>query len=186
MRNKFNVFGAADRILKDRRGFTFIEVLTVTVMIVVMSAIFLVYGRTGESQLVLYKEQSRLLSMIYRVKSLSVETYTDPTIPCGYGMRLEPPNRYRLFRDLSANCATANHVYDAGDSLLRGEELYTLDPRITFSVVPAVTDIVFTPPDPRAFITTGSGTTTATTITLSAGAGNTLTVLVTEVGQINI
>src|SRR3989344_5203230 len=183
MRNKFNVFGAVGRILKDRRGFTFIELLTVTVMIVVLSAIFLVYGRVGESQLVLFKEQSRLISMIYRVKSLSVETYADPTIPCGYGILLAPPSQYRLFKDQAVNCSTANHSYDVGDALLFGEELYTLDPRITFSVSPSVTDIVFTPPDPRAYINTGSGTTTQVTITLTAGGTNTLNISVADVGQ---
>jgi prepilin-type N-terminal cleavage/methylation domain-containing protein len=173
-------------------GFTLIELITTIAITALLSGLFIAYSSGGRERLTLYREQARLLSVIYRAKSLSIETYAEPNVPCAFGVNLDIlNNRYRLFRDIDPACPTANryYVYDGMDEVLLDED-YSLPTGFTLSVrdsggVP-VSNLTFVPPDPNVYLSNATGVSTSSqaTIDLKSPNGSTLSLRVNEFGQI--
>ena len=76
------------------KGFTTIEMLVVIGVMALMSSVLMVYGRTGERQINLFKEQARIISALSRAKYLSVSTFGKTDVPCGYGVHFEAPRTF--------------------------------------------------------------------------------------------
>lgn len=158
-------------------GFTVVEILITTGLITILSSILILYTRTGENQLILFREQSKIVSVIFKAKTLSVQTYSDPTPPCGYGVNFQPPRTVLLFKDVATPCAASDRRYSGSGELL---ETFTIDSRVSFTST--LTDVVFIPPDPTTFLTPAQA---QATITLTAiGSGNTLPVKINDAGQV--
>lgn len=132
-------------------GFTTIEALIVVALIGILTALAVVYSTVGEARIVLFREQVKMASIIYKAKALSIETFSQAAVPCGYGVRLEPPDSYLLFKDLDPNCQVSDRVY-SGDGSGELLESFNLDSRIIMLPVDS-SDILFVPPDPRTYIT---------------------------------
>lgn len=137
-----------------QKGFTIIELLVVLGIMAMLSSIAILYSRTGENQILLFKEQSKVISVILRAKSLALQTFAESAAGvCGYGVHFTgaPDNQFILFKDLAASgsdCGTADQKYSGATENF---EVNQLDPALKFAQLD-LTDIVFVPPDPLVFL----------------------------------
>ena len=133
------------------KGFTTIEMLVVIGIMALMSSVLMVYGRTGERQIILFKEQARIISALSRVKYLTVATFGKTDVPCGYGVHFEAPKIFLIFKDLavSGDCSLSDKKYSGADEIF---ESFNLDSAVTFDQL-TLSDIVFIPPNPSVVIT---------------------------------
>ena len=136
--------------MTSRKGFTLIEIFITVSISVLLSAAMILYNRTGERQIALFKDQARVINLILRAKSLALQTYTEGSAACGYGVHFDSAiGAAILFKDQAADCANSDNVYSGPSEeigkvvLPSGEKFSQLD----FS------DITFIPPDPRVVIT---------------------------------
>jgi prepilin-type N-terminal cleavage/methylation domain-containing protein len=133
------------------KGFTVIEMLVVISVIgLLLTTTMVFYGRAGERQIVLFREQAKILNILSRAKFLSIQTFgkTEP-IPCGYGVHFEEPQSVILFRDDAENCVQSDNRY-SGDT--EKVESFILDRAAIFEPLP-LSDVVFIPPNPRVVMT---------------------------------
>lgn len=131
------------------RGFTFIETLVTISILLILTAILVVYNRGGERQIVLTREKAKLIGLILRAKSQAINTLITSDPICGYGVHLEE-KEYLLFQDRSSNCAVSDHRYTQSDDqeLL---EIFKLPVAYRFGRLELL-DIFFMPPDPLVFM----------------------------------
>ncbi len=130
-------------------GFTIIEMLVIIGILSLLSATLILYNRTGERQIILFKEQARVISIISRAKSFSIATFGQPGVPCGYGVHFSAPRTFILFKDLAEDCQVTDKKYSDSAEMVQSLEL---DSAVTFDNL-TLTDIIFIPPDPSVFIT---------------------------------
>lgn len=131
-------------------GFTIIEMLVVISVIgLLLTTTMVFYGRTGERQIVLFREQTKILNILSRAKFLSVQSFgkTEP-VPCGYGVHFEEPQSIILFKDDAEDCAQADSRY-SGDA--EKVESFILDRAVVFESLP-LSDVVFIPPNPTVVL----------------------------------
>lgn len=153
------------------KGFTIVELLVVIGIAVFMTTGLLVYNKTMERNLILVKEQMKVISALQKVKSLSIDTFVatstlnyDP--PCGWGVHFDGNlNEMIIFEeypniDQAGDCGRYRNnkyiPYDTADAngQLSKDILFkkiNLDPRIKFSSL-ELSDIVFYPPNPDTII----------------------------------
>ncbi|MBI2035133.1 MAG: hypothetical protein HYT12_00415 [Candidatus Liptonbacteria bacterium] len=169
-------------ITTRRSAFTAIEMLFVLGAITVLTTLLILYNRVGQNQLILFSEKSKLVSVIYRARSLSIQTFAQSSPPCGYGVHFENNTTYSLYKNQSTGQACediedgiSNSLYDSGGVI----ETYTLHPAVVFSTVPS-SDILFIPPDPAVRPDNLVITMSTTDGTLSG------TVTLSDFGQISI
>jgi prepilin-type N-terminal cleavage/methylation domain-containing protein len=133
------------------KGFTVIEMLVViSVVGLLLTTTMIFYGRAGERQIVLFREQAKILNILSRAKFLSIQTFgkMEP-VPCGYGVHFEEPQSVILFRDDAENCSQADRRYSGEAEKV---ESFILDRAVIFEPLP-LSDVVFIPPNPRVVMT---------------------------------
>lgn len=133
-----------------QKGFTIIELLVVLSVISILSSGLIFYSRTAERQIILFKEQAKIISLLQKAKVLSLSTYAQSSAPCGYGVNFsKDANKMILFQDISpsssSNCADADNSYTLSLISEKMEEI-PLDKTVKFSEV-GISNIVFIPPD---------------------------------------
>lgn len=166
------------------RGFTFIEILVVISIMTLLSSLLILYSRTGENQLILFREQARVISILNRAKSLSVQTFNVPEPACAFGVNFsQMENSFLIFRDLATDCRDANYTYTADSDELF--EKYQLDSKIKFGEL-TLTDVVFIPPDPKTLIDKDPNKIEATISLQTLDASVSLEVMINNAGQITI
>ncbi len=138
--------------VSHRSGFTMLELLVVIGTIIVLSSFAITYSRTGERQIILFKEQTSLVSLLIKARSLSFGAVSEAIPPCDYGVNFGDPRKIILFREYSPSndpkCLDADRVYSSGDEKI---EEFALDPMIKFSEL-GLTNVVFIPPNPKVLI----------------------------------
>ncbi|MEK7193913.1 MAG: type II secretion system protein [Patescibacteria group bacterium] len=137
--------------MDKKSAFTVIEMLVVISVIgLLLTTTMVFYGRTGERQIVLFREQTKILNILSRAKFLSVQTFgkTGP-VPCGYGVHFEEPQSVILFHDDAEDCAQADRRY-SGDA--EKVESFILDRAVVFESLP-LSDVIFIPPNPTVVLT---------------------------------
>jgi len=171
-------------VFRDR-GFTLIEMLIVVAITAMLSSLLIIYSRTGEYQIVLFREQSKLASAIFRAKTLSVATFGGVEAPCGYGVHLDQSGSYfiyRIFPQGGEDCSTVAKKYVDGQSE-KFESDFSLPSTIGF-VNFDVSDIFFMPPNPDTYIFSNASAADAKIILSITETGSLSTVTVTRAGQI--
>ncbi len=151
--------------LNTHSGFTLIELLVVVAVTLVVSSIMIVYGNKSRSQASLSIEAAKIAQVILRAKSLAISTYNIPPIPCGYGIKIDYPNKeYSLV--LYDYLPTETECLDIKDRLVQEQtrivplaasgipETYRLSEGVVFPTPPSglVEYVVFVPPDPKTHI----------------------------------
>lgn len=133
------------------KGFTVIELMVVIGTLAILSSILIINIHGGDQQIVVFKEQSKIISAIARAKSLAVATFseTSAAIPCGYGVHFEEPGTFFIFKDLADDCRTSDHVYSGLNEMYQS---FDLDPSVYLEGT-SVSDVLFIPPDPVVIIT---------------------------------
>lgn len=137
---------------KMEKGFSLTELLVVFAVISILSSGLVIYNRATERQIIIFKEQAKVISAIQKAKSLALSTFIQEEAPCGYGVHFAEPNIMVIFKELSpsgdGNCLDADNVYTSNSENF--EEI-NLDKVVKFSSLELM-DIVFIPPDPKVFI----------------------------------
>ena len=137
------------------KGFTLIELLIVSAIIALLSAGLVFYSRGGERQIILLKEQNKIISSVVKAKFLALATFGDNSSPCGYGVHFETPNKIIIFKEIPAEvddtgCFSIDGVYTAANPNEKQEE-FLLDKTVKFGEL-QLGDIIFIPPDPLVVI----------------------------------
>lgn len=181
--------------LKTDNGFTLVEIMIVIAITVLLSSIAITYNRSGERQIILFRDQALVVGLLNRAKSLAIQKYRDPDISgdylsCAFGLHFESGSRdFILFQDFGeGGCSLANYEYGPTDPTQipppPPEELesFSLDSRLEFSGIPAGgLDILFVPPDLDVVSTAGL----PVTITIQTIDGSlTTSITVSTAGQI--
>lgn len=155
------------------------------VIVILLSSILIVYSRSGEYQIILFRDQAKVIGAIFKAKSLAIETFGQAgAVPCSYGVHFDQASgSYVIFQDLpasSGDCSTANNQYDGPNS---GElvQAFQLDSVLKFSSL-TLSDVVFIPPNPDVIITPSQNQAVITISTVSGGSST--NIKVTESGQI--
>lgn len=179
----YRLLNAKRFTLKAKRGFTLIEILVVLGIMAMLTSIAILYSRTSEQQIILFKEQAKAVSVISRAKSLAIQTFAAAPGVCGYGVRFNSDGTYILFRDLpetGADCGSADQRY-SGEA--ENFETNQLDPALRFSEL-GLDEILFIPPDPLVLITPAP-TNSAAIIKIGIQGGATESIIkVSKAGQV--
>lgn len=172
------------------KGFTLIETLVTISITLVLSGLAIAYNRSSERQIAIYRDQSTVVGLLNRARSLAAQKYRDPSIPtyitCAFGIHFEPDSRdFVLFQDLGeggCSSGSANYRYDAGSNPSETLETLSLDPRLQFDGIPiSGLDIFFIPPD----ITASSSTNLPVSFVIKTNDNNfSVTTTVAAGGQI--
>ena len=165
--------------LHDEKGFTLIEMLFVLATIAILSTILIAYSRTGERQIIVFRDQTKIINALLRAKSLSLATFGKAGVPCGYGVHFEKPRTFIIFKDIADDCSQADHKYSGSNEIV---ESMSLDRLVAFGDL-TLSDVVFIPPDPIVIITPDQD---PATLTIKAGEGASSAVIrITKAGQIS-
>lgn len=163
------------------KGFTVIEMIVIIGILSLLSAILVVYIRAGENQIVLFREQAKVIGILSRAKSLGISTFGRAGVPCGYGVHFEMSGTFLIFKDLASNCQASDQKYSGSAELLPNES-FQLNPAVKFETL-TLSDILFIPPDPLVVITPPQDQ--ATIIIKPVGAENSATIRINSAGQIS-
>jgi len=163
------------------KGFTIIEMLVVISIMVLISSFLILYSRTGENQIVLFRDQSRVIVALNRAKSLSIQFFNTSQPVCAFGVHFsQAENSFLIFRDLASNCANADYAYTEPSELF---EKFQLSSKIKFGAL-GLADVVFIPPDPKTLIDNDLNKTEAVIDLQSLDGSSSLKVKVNNAGQI--
>ncbi len=165
---------------RSESGFTLIELITIIGVLGLLTSIMIVFGRSSGKQIVLFREQAKVIGVLAQAKSLAIQAkIAAEGTPCAYGVSfLASENKYILFKDLNADCASSDRRYSgAGETVSE----YSLDPLVQFQNL-AITDVAFIPPNPDVVITPAQNE--AVIEVIPKAGGNVVRVKVNSAGQI--
>lgn len=182
--------------MESNRGFTIVEILVIIPIIAILASILIIYNRTTESQLILFKEQARLVSTLNRAKGLALALFKETageTI-CAYGVKIFPAplSSYTIFKDLpndGVDCSSADSQYSGPnenfDKMVEVDKrAVEIDPDPVFTTL---NEVVFIPPDPQIILNGDPSETDEQKITLKLkDNSNSKVIKVNKAGQISI
>ncbi len=187
----------------SEKGFTLIEILVVVGIMSLLTGVLILYSRTGERQILLFREQAKIINVVLRAKNLALNTYIEQGSPCAYGVHFDLAlKEIRIFKDLDANGQTAD--CDSTDPGLMPDNVYTpsgssptpedldppivenLDPTISFTEPIGVTDVVFIPPNPDTVITPDPAPSNEGVIEITSPDGSSKRIKINNFGQVTV
>ncbi len=173
--------------LRAPNGFSLMEMIVVIGITILFLSMMLVYTKTGSKQIILFREQAKLISEIERAKANTLQRVQGAQKICGYGISFigassTDASAYVLFRALpdGANKCT-NFVY-AGS--FEDVETFKFDSLIQVTRSDGIRDILFVPPEPRVALDGMFTLGGSATIQLGIPGGNKVTVTINSGGQI--
>ncbi len=168
------------------KSFTLIELIVVTSIIILLSAIVFPNYRGIERQFALQRSAHKLAQDIRRAGEMAMSTKEfQGKVPAGYGIYLKQGERdYLLYAD--TNPSQGNEKYDGGDGKI---ETINLEKGVYIqNISPSSLSINFKPPIPTIKIKTKGEDSTTAVITLSLESDSTKTkiIKVNSAGLINV
>jgi len=139
---------------KNKNGFTIIELLVVTAIIAIISAMVLANYRSGEKQYIFNQAMQKLVSDLRKAQNMAVSGSGIAGRYCGYGILIKPAvdyTSYTFYGDIppGGNCGISNNKYDSSDY----SETVNLAERVLFnSSSPSPLDVFFKAPEPTTYI----------------------------------
>ena len=142
--------------MNSKSGITIVEILVTISVMAILSSILIIYNRTAERQLILFKEQARLVSTLNRAKGLAMALFREiPPIPCGYGVHISSAaSTYLIFRNLpdaGGKCDNSDNEWSGpGENF---GDVIQIDKAVEIdSASTTLQDVFFIPPDPKTII----------------------------------
>ncbi len=163
-----------------KNGFVLVELLVTISIIALLSSILIVYSHTGEKQILLFRDQAKVINSVMRAKSLSVQSFEAKGNICGYGVHFNPDDAFIIFEHSSDNCEDFKGYSDS-DKIIKTENL---DEKLYFSLID-FEDIFFLPPEPAVmFYPSGSSGSKSIIISSRADDNSLVKINVNNIGQI--
>lgn len=132
-------------------GYTLIEVMAVTAIIMIMSAVLLADYASGQQNLVLKQSVAQIVADLRMAQNMAMNTTKFGTGPGaqipigGYGVNFveddSAAGSYTIFADLDGQ-----NDYDSPGETFAAR---TLDSHVRIATATAVTNVTFIPPDPK-------------------------------------
>jgi len=196
-KSEFDIVSTASDKIKSSKGagFTYLEMLIVISIIILFSTFIISYNHISERQLIIIKDQARVVSALQKAKANALATFSDTGISCGFGVHFSTssvPNQMIIFKNTPQAtgtntlplCLSMDHSYQPLILSSTTEVIY-LDPDIRFGNVSS-SDIFFVPPDPIIFIDNSSSTPAASIEIVTIDGLAAKSVKVNNFGQITI
>ncbi len=175
---------------KNKKGFTLIEVLVASIIMVLLASMMLFNVRGGEKQLTLQRSAHKIAQDIRRVQEMAMSAKEfNGSVPLGgFGLYFDKiqlgPTNYLIFADLNGNKFPD----------LPGEEVESIDleRNIKFSnffMGPTESDsvfFVFIPPNPQICINNCNSDSARIIISITDNPSKTKTIKLNKVGLIEI
>jgi len=140
-------------IIKSASGFTLVEMLVVLGITAMLSSVFIGYGGTIKDQVSLFREEAKMVQVLYKAKTYSVQALknSDGKSSCGYGVHFSNiENSYFIYlkneRESDGTCKKDNLNYRNGDTQQGNKNM--IDSKVHLN---NVSDIVFIPPKPEVY-----------------------------------
>lgn len=138
------------------KSFTLIELVVVTAIIMLISALVLPNFREGENALAIKRETYKVSQDIRRAEEMAMSSKEfEEEVPGGYGVyfKKEEPDHFIIFADIDND-----KTYSASDKIV--EDIILTKTEISGLSSGLELTIVFTPPDPLVTITPSAGSAT--------------------------
>jgi len=147
-----------------RSGFTLLEMLVSTGILIILSGIMVGYSRSAYSGLELTNKQYEMLALLFNSKSLSQSFVLNPPPSkqiCAYGVHIDRfGNKAFVFQDLvddADDCAASDNIFTSGEELAGPPNNFYLSSQLEYGnstdpASPNLSDIIFIPPDPSVVI----------------------------------
>ena len=72
---------------RSESGFTLIELITIIGVLGLLTSIMIVFGRSSGKQIVLFREQAKVIGVLAQAKSLAIQAkIAAEGTPCAYGV----------------------------------------------------------------------------------------------------
>ena len=151
-------------MMKNKEGFTIIEILVVVAISAILSAVVIGYSTVSKNDVAVSVETAKIYQTIFQAKTLAIATYANSSSSCGYGVSFNySAGTYSIFIynpsgappcPESAAVASNNDIapsemvpYSASTwrvSVVKGVALKQKGDSVAF--------VLFYPPDPTTFI----------------------------------
>lgn len=183
-----------------RAGFSLVEIIIVTAMILILSMVVFTFGRNIQNILALKQTQGKLIALVGRSRSLAQQFALNPPANkeiCAYGVHVDQAaNKIFIFQDLVARqdnpslCDSHTYQYNSDeDGAGITGELNTMDlssGNVIISNSTTLTDVVFIPPDPTVVINDPFEVASAVVTVKIKDTSSTASVQVNNFGQITV
>jgi prepilin-type N-terminal cleavage/methylation domain-containing protein len=191
------------------KGFTLIEILVVVAVTAIISTLAIVYSHTGQNEVNLSIEASKISELILQAKQLSVATYSANSQTCAYGVHFDFTDQtYSLFAYDSETSTNGSAPFCPSFASTTAAGVITADmvPYLggaTFQIPTTqgvviesssqnndvLTDVLFYPPNPATLISVDDATfptpTPSANVYLKTADGkSSMTISVTSAGQV--
>lgn len=140
------------------KGFTLIELLVVLAIIIIITGVVIFNTNSERQNSALFRSAQNLSLNLRQAQgyAFSSKVFRNEGVPCGWGVHFNGVNStsYIIFADLAANqnCSDRDFVRAANSS--EDFETINLEAGVTVSVLSGnLSDVVFTPPDPKVTFT---------------------------------
>lgn len=167
-----------------KKGFTLIEVLVVSLIILSMTALILPNFRLGEKQFALQRSAAKLAQDLRRAQGLSMSAAStfcpEGSNLGGYGISLQSRVPDNVSYELNAKCFASTPIFIQKDNI-RLEKKITIKELKKDSDITNYLNIYFYPPDPQTDLEGAN----EVKIVLTSGEKD-LTVKINKAGLINV
>lgn len=153
---------------KNQKGFTLVELLVTMSLIVLFVTGALMYNRSTDKQLSVFREQAKIVSLVHQARSLAITTFNRASgsdTPCGYGFALTSPTTGFLFKRMPRLSLGANECgvfsngvrqYDSSfDAVVESFDFLgasvELEQSADFISPENPIEVLFVPPDPKVY-----------------------------------
>ncbi len=176
-----------------KQGFTIVELLIIIgISVVLLSFGFSFYNRAAERQLILFREQNKLVSALDKAKYLALSTFGQEQAPCGFGINLNASNNtIIIFKELPVSgndCANIDYVYTPAGSSAGGDEIVEtiqLDQAVRFNNL-MLNNVVFIPPAPQITVNGDPSVQSASAEIVDFGGTTASSVTIAKTGQMTV
>lgn len=174
------------KIFVKKNAFTLVELLVTLSIIMIFMSGTIIYNKTTNQQMALFREEGNIIAMIQKAKSLAVSTFSvaGDEIPCGYGIHMFPEeNKVIIFKEIPGP-SNSDCTFFQGNFYNEEEKIEELKLKEVF-LSANFNDILFIPPDPSVYSNIDFSQQKAE-IVISSPRGGDLSFNINKFGQISV